>query len=115
MFDGKGLQPLPEMHPLFHGVIYLYLAAWKSIAARANIRWRKDSYQRGKDVLVSSFLCSCAMNGAGFNTHFMLCVTRYMKLSIKEMLIGFQNSFGKMNGRVGIRLDIESKPHRLIY
>lgn len=27
MFDGKGLQPLPEMHPPFHGVVYLYLAA----------------------------------------------------------------------------------------
>jgi len=32
------------------------------------------------------------MNGAGFNTLFILCETRYMELGIKGMLIGVQNN-----------------------
>ena len=45
--------------------------------------------------------CLCAMNGAGFNTLFILCMTRYMKLGIKGMFIGVQNSFGKVKGMEG--------------
>jgi len=28
MFEDKGIKSLPEIHPLFHEVVYLYLAAW---------------------------------------------------------------------------------------
>jgi len=56
--------------------------------------------QHGKDILVSYFFL-CAMNGAGFNTLFVFCMTRYMKLGIKGMLIGVQNSFGKVKGMEG--------------
>lgn len=41
------------------------------------------------------------MNGAGFNTLFIFSMTRYMKLGIKGMLIGVQNSFGIVKGMEG--------------
>jgi hypothetical protein len=42
------------------------------------------------------------MNGAGFNTLFILCVTRYMNFGIKGMLIGVQNNSSvKMKGMEG--------------
>jgi len=42
--------------------------------------WVEEEFvcQHGKDILVSYFLC--AMNGAGFNTLFIFCMTRYMEL-----------------------------------
>jgi len=63
--------------------------------------WVEEEFvcHHGKDILVSYFLC--AMNGAGFNTLFIFCMTRYMKLGIKGMLIGVQNSFGKVRGMEG--------------
>jgi len=48
-----------------------------------------------------SVIFLCAMNGAGFNTLFVFCMTRYTKLGIKGMLIGVQNSFRKVKGMEG--------------
>jgi len=72
----------------------------KSMSAWANFRWRKNLYVSMAKIFLSVIFL-CAMNGAGFNTLFVFCMTRYTKLGIKGMLIGVQNSFRKVKGMEG--------------
>lgn len=58
-FDGRGLRSVPEIHPLFHGVVYLYLVARNPLQHEQILGGGRIIYQRGRDILVILLVFMC--------------------------------------------------------